>query len=25
MGAQFWHVPVEDSGQAQVVRLFFEP
>ena len=25
MGASFWHVPVEDSGKADVVRLFFEP
>jgi hypothetical protein len=24
MASKFWHVPVEDCGEAQVLRLFFE-
>ena len=24
MGSQFWHVPVEDTGQSNVLRLVFE-
>jgi hypothetical protein len=25
MGASFWHVPVEDTGKAYIMRLFFQP
>lgn len=25
MGAQYWHVPVTDSGDRNIVRLVFEP
>jgi len=24
MDSKFWHVPIEDCGKAQVLRLFFE-
>jgi len=25
MGSKFWHIPVEDSGNPQILRLFFAP
>ena len=25
MDSKFWHIPVEDSGDPQVLRLFFAP